>query len=68
MELDLDSPRPPSRFPYFFTKGRWDPYESPVTGKVISNETERQADLKAAGCVPYDELMPYGQSTIKREE
>jgi len=33
---------------------RWDAYESPVSGEIISNRRQRDRDLKASGCRQYE--------------
>lgn len=39
-----------------FVRGEIDPYQSPATGKWITNRRERREDLKRSDCVPYERL------------
>jgi hypothetical protein len=38
----------------FFLMDRWDAYESETSGRIISNRRQRDYDLKATGCRPYE--------------
>ena len=40
----------------FFIQGEIEPYQSPASGKWISNRRERRDDLARTGCVPYERL------------
>ena len=54
------SAQPVKRYDIFVDN--MEPYESPVTGEVISNRRQRDYDLKATGSRPYE-----GFASEKRE-
>lgn len=43
-----------AKAPMFFVKGKFDAYESPITGKIITSARQRAAEMKEHGCVDYE--------------
>lgn len=46
----------------------WDAYVSPASGKLITSYKERDADMKATGCVDYDEGVKTDSIKKKKSE
>lgn len=46
-------------------KGNFDPYESPITGEIITTARQREQEMKAHGVVDYE---PSLKSHIEKEE
>jgi len=43
-----------SRGPMIIVKGKWDAYQSPITGEVISTVRQRENEMKEHDCVDYE--------------
>lgn len=46
----------------------WEAYQSPASGKWITSYSEREADMKATGCVDYDPGMRKVQRQKEQDE
>ena len=61
--------------PSFFVRGKFDAYESPITGEVISTKRQRDNEMKEHGCVDYepsikgeaDRRVRQGEEKLERE-
>ena len=55
--------------PSFFVKGKFDAYESPITGEVITSARQRNNEMKEHGCVDYEpSIKDEADRRVKEDE
>lgn len=61
-----DEPR--GKGPMIIVKGKWDAYESPITGEIITSARQRENEMKEHDCVDYEPSLRGEADRKVREE